>query len=286
MVTIKSKDSVASFSLEGAELKSLKIKGKEYIFQGDERFWTKSAPLLFPICSNLKDGEYILDGKTYQLGQHGYARFTYFEVESQSENSVTFIHSSNDQTRAQYPFEYDLRVSYTLTDKKLEVKYDVFNKDDKTMYFSIGSHEGYLFEDGVCDLDIVFPEKKTLYASVLEGRILSDNGKELIVDNSDTLSLNYSYFSVDAIIFENVDFDTILIRNRKTGQEIKVDFPEFPNLLIWSKPDAPYVCAELWCGITDRASTDKNLKTKVAIEKLVPGKNFVRTHSFEIVKEK
>lgn len=285
MVTIKSKNSIASFSLEGAELRSLKINDKEYIFPGDDKFWDRSSPILFPICSRLMDDEYVFEGKTYKMYCHGYGRFQIFDVYEQTENSVTFIHSSNEETRKSYPFDYDLKITYTLNDKKLEIRYDVLNKGKDTMYFSIGSHEGYLFEDGICDLDVIFPKKMTLDAWEIEGTVLSYRTKR-ILDNQNVLHLNYDYIRKEALIFKDVDFNTLTFSNRKTGQQIKVDFDGFKYLLIWSKPDAPFVSAEAWCGITDSVDSDKILKTKEGIQTLESGKHFVRTHSFEIVKEK
>lgn len=285
MVTIKSKNSIASFTLEGAELRSLKINGKEYIFPGDDRFWDRSSPILFPICSRLKDDEYIYEGKAYKMYCHGYARFEKFEVLEKSENSVTFIHSSNEQTRKSYPFDYDLKITYTLIDKKLEVVFDVFNKGKDAMYFSIGGHEGYLFEDGICDLDIIFPKKVTLDAWQTDGPVLNKKTVR-VLENEDVIHLNYDLIRKEALIFKDIDFETLTISNRKTGQQIKVDFEGFKYLLIWSKPDAPYVSAETWCGITDSFDTDKNIKTKEGINSLPAGEHFIRTHSFEIVKEK
>jgi len=54
----------------GAELQSLhdRIKGREYIWQGDPKFWQRRAPHLFPIIGGgLKDGAYQHDGKQYSL---------------------------------------------------------------------------------------------------------------------------------------------------------------------------------------------------------------------------
>ena len=107
-----------------------------------------------------------------------------------------------------------------------------------------------------------------------------------ILENEDVIHLNYDYVRYEALIFKGIDFNTLTIYNRKTGQKIKIDFDDFRYMLIWSKPDAPYVSAELWCGITDSYDTDKILKTKEGIQTLESGKHFVRNHSFEIQCEK
>ena len=79
MVTISNEFLTAAFSEIGAELKSLISDNREYIWNGDPAFWTGSSPVLFPICSGLKDDEFIYGGKTYTMPKHGFARRTEFE---------------------------------------------------------------------------------------------------------------------------------------------------------------------------------------------------------------
>ena len=47
----------------GGELISYKKDGKEYVWTGDEKYWTGRAPALFPFVSALKDGKSEIDGK-------------------------------------------------------------------------------------------------------------------------------------------------------------------------------------------------------------------------------
>ena len=91
---------------------------------------------------------------------------------------------SNEETKKNYPFDFELRVIYSLEGKTLKVKYDVKNKGDDTMYFSIGAHEAYLCEEGIEEYDVILPEKETLDSSVLEGNLLGDK-KVRIIENED-----------------------------------------------------------------------------------------------------
>ena len=67
---------------KGAELQSLynSDTGLEYIWEGDPAFWSGRSPVLFPIVGALINGEYIFNGKKYQLPRHGFARNRIFEV--------------------------------------------------------------------------------------------------------------------------------------------------------------------------------------------------------------
>ncbi len=282
MVTIKNSYLTASFKELGAELKSLKYNDTDYIWNGDEKYWAGSSPVLFPICSGLKDDEYYLDGVKYNLEKHGFARSKTFEVESKTENSVTFLLCSDEETKEQFPFDWELRIIYTLNGKTLNVKYDVKNLTDDTMYFSIGAHEGYSCPEGIEEYDVILPEKESLYTSVLQGNVLG-NEKQLVLENSDTLALDYKYFAVDALVFKNLKARSVILKNRNNGKALKVKFEGFDYFLIWTKPDAPYICLEPWCGITDNIDTDKNFKTKEGIIKLEANGTFIGEHSIEIL---
>ena len=282
MITIKNDYLTAKINEVGAELKSLVCNDTQYIWTGDERFWAGSAPLLFPICSGLKDDEYYLDGKKYTLQKHGYARFCKFEVENQVEDSVTFLLCSNEESLKQFPFRYELRVTYTLENKSLKVKYDVKNLSDDTMYFSIGAHEGYYCPEGIEEYDVILPEAETLDSTVLEGNVLGNN-KVRIIENSDRIALKYDYFAVDALVFKDMKARSAVLKNRNNGKAVKVTFEGCDYFLLWTKPDAPYICLEPWCGISDNKDTDKNFKTKEGIRQIAAGGNFVNEHSIEVL---
>ena len=60
----------------GAELASIRGKATdtEYLWNADAKFWKRTAPVLFPFVGSLKNKEYHYEGKTYSMGQHGFAR--------------------------------------------------------------------------------------------------------------------------------------------------------------------------------------------------------------------
>lgn len=281
MVQLQKGGLIAGLNEKGAELKSLRLNDTEYIWPGDPRFWTGSAPLLFPVCSGLVDDEYCLDGKTYPMQKHGYARFCDFQVERAREDAVTFLLHSDEESRKQYPFDYELRVIYTLSERALNVCYEVKNLSPETMYFSIGAHEGYYCPEGIEEYDVILPEPETLDSSVLEGNLLGYQ-KIRVLENSDTLPLKYDYFAVDALVFENLKAKSAVLKNRNTGRAVRVSFQGFDYFLLWTKPGANYICMEPWCGISDRVDADKNIKTKEGILTVPAGESLAREHTIEI----
>lgn len=282
MVTISNEFLTATFSEIGAELKSLKCDGKEHIWYSDPAFWTGASPVLFPICSGLKDDEFIYEGKTYSMQKHGFARRSGFEVEHVGDATATFLLSSANCPHDNYPFEYEFRITYTLVGKKVNVEYNIRNLTDGEMYFSVGAHEAYLCPEGIENYEIVFESKENLDAYQLVGPLLSDETKSYGV-NTDTLQLSNSLFENDCLIFKNLNSHSVNLVNKTTSQKIKVDFKGFDYLLLWTVPGAPFICIEPWCGVTDNVNTNKNLPEKEGIQKIEKGGSFYRLHSFEII---
>ena len=128
---------------KGAELVSVKANDIEKMHDG-ESFWNRHSPVLFPIVGKLKDGKTIIEGNEYEMGQHGFARD--MEFEEIGENS--YVLKANDETKAKYPYDFELYISYEVHKNKVVTKYRVVNKDSKTMYFGLGGHPAYACEYG------------------------------------------------------------------------------------------------------------------------------------------
>ena len=282
MITLKNKFLTASINEVGAELKSLTFDGKEYIWEGRSEVWAGSSPLLFPICGGLKDDKFTYKGKEYTLKKHGYARFTTFEIENKTDSSVVFLHKSDEETKKSFPFDYELRVIYTLDGKTVKVDYSVKNLTDDNMYFSIGSHEGYYTPEGIEDYDVIFPQNETLNAYVLYGNLLSNQQLPILKD-SNILPLYDKYFTVDALVFRDLKSRSATLRNRKTGKAVRVDFPDADYFLLWHKPSSPYMCLEPWSGIPDIVGSSYDITEKEGIIALESGREYKSSHTLNIV---
>lgn len=284
MITIKNEFLTANIKEEGAELKNLFTNEREYIWQSNPQYWTGACPTLFPICGALKDNEFTFDGKTYSLQKHGFAKVSVFEVEKKSETSVTLLLKSSPETLASYPFEFEFRVIFTLEAKRLSIRYEVTNLSKETMFFSVGSHEGYATFGAIEDYEVIFPQKETLYSHDLIGPLLH-NSKTFMYRNNNVLNLKDTFFAEkDTYIFRNIKSKSVTLRKKDLSHELRVEFGGFDSLMLWKKPEAEYLCIEAWNGAPDFATTDKNLRKKADIQTVEPNQVYVRTHTVEIIK--
>lgn len=283
MVTIENEELKVSINPIGAELTSICCGSQEYLWQADEEVWAGRAPVVFPICGGLKEDKFRLNGREYTLLKHGFARKMPFTVESQTADSATFLLCSDSQTKKSYPFDFELRISYTLCGGSVKVGYDVTNMSDEKMYFSIGAHEGYSTPEGIEEYDIIFEKEETAGSYILDGNLLEHNTIP-VIENTDTLPLKYDYFSVDALVFKDLRSRSATLKNRKTGRGVRVDFDGFDYFLLWTKPGAGYICLEPWCGIQDPVDSDMDITHKEGINVLDRGETFSRTHTINTLK--
>lgn len=281
MVTVKNSELTVVIAKKGAELQSIVCDGVEYMWDRDPAFWAQSAPIMFPMCGGLKGGKYELDGISYEMPKHGFAKLLDFEVENQTESSVTFVLRDNEQTRKMYPFAFAFRVSYVLEGKSIKVTYDAENTDSKTMYCTFGAHEAYACPEGIEAYELIFPEKETLYAYGLNGDIVTDYTK-LMVQNSDRLVLDDRHFALDALVFRDVKSNSVTLASKVSNRRVKVEFDGFDYLVLWHKHTAPYICIEPWCGLPDVAGSGYDFKGKEGMHAVAVGGHFARTHTITV----
>lgn len=135
METLQNEFLTVEVSDLGAELQSIKDADEhEYLWQGDDKYWGRRSPILFPIVCGLYQGTYRTEGGTFQLGRHGFARDMNFRLLRHSDDKVTYVLSETEHTLRQYPYRFMLSVTYKLVDNEIHVIWHVYNTDTKEIH--------------------------------------------------------------------------------------------------------------------------------------------------------
>jgi galactose mutarotase-like enzyme len=264
---------VAEFTPQGAELQWLsKAGGENCLWQVDDRYWNRRAPLLFPIVGKLKtDTAHVPEG-TIQLRQHGFARDCDFGIQHQSKEEVILTLVDNDQTRLAYPFQFELEVQYRLLTDRLAVKYTVSNSGHTDLPFSIGAHPGFSLKGPLEEHRLVFGEPTSAERHWIENGLYTGASSPCL-NASNALDLKSDDFSQDAIVFKNSGIT--FVRLEHAGQplvEMQLDSAnDFPYWGFWTKPGAPFFCLEPWAGLADSIDSSGNFLEKEGILVLKPG---------------
>jgi len=263
---------------KGAELCSLKdANGTEYLWQADPAVWARHAPVLFPIVGKLCDGHYELNGKIYEMPPHGFARDINFELITHSETTLVFQLLPTMETLQCYPFKFALNVIYQLNGNSLEIGYEVQNNGTVIMPFSIGAHPGFNLPGPIEDCFLEFNKTEMLNFFLLNKSRLSEQTAP-VSGTLNILPLSKTLFDRDALILLDFKSDKISLRSRTNPRCLTVEFSGFPQLGIWAKPGAPFVCIEPWYGYADPEQPYGDILHKPGIQLLAARESFVCTH--------
>ena len=146
MFTLSNGEISIDVSSHGAELRSLKrlSTDREYMWSGDDKYWGRVSPILFPLVGNYRDKKVSIGGSVYESGQHGFARDMEFHIASKMEDELWFVLNSNDETKKFYPYNFSLMVCYRLNGDRVRVMWNVMNHDKGNIYFSIKLYQFHI----------------------------------------------------------------------------------------------------------------------------------------------
>ena len=281
-ITLYNSELTATINTFGAELISIKNNSnREYIWEGNPNYWGKHSPILFPIVGSLKNNNYIYNNSIYHLPRHGFARELDFEVKEKTDLEVVFSLKQTGATLEKYPFNFELQISYTLTNSVLKIGYKVINNNDFSMPFSIGAHPAFALPSDFKNYELLFEKSEKLIVSTLENDLISKATYILPTENN-SLRLNYSLFENDALIFKTIASKSVTITENKIPF-LKVHYNDFPSLGIWTKSQAPFICIEPWIGYADTIENNGNLEDKEGIQILGENQTFVTNYLIEIL---
>lgn len=280
--TISNSYLTAKINHFGAELFSLKNKNnKEYIWDGNPEFWGKHSPILFPIVGTLKNNSYLYNDTEYHLSRHGFARDMEFELVRKEPNYVTFSLHSNLETLKIYPFEFELQITYVLEENTLNIQYKIINKSKSKMPFSIGAHPAFALTSKFENYSLQFEKEEPLKYYLLENDLLTNKTHKIDLQDK-KVALDYQLFENDALIFKSLQSKTITIFDNSMPL-LKVNFKDFPDLGIWTKKEAPFICIEPWFGYSDTGANSGNILEKEGIQILEKNNTFESVFSIEII---
>ena len=284
----------AKISSMGAELVSLALDGREYLWQADPAFWGKHAPVLFPIVGSLRDERAESAQGPCHMGRHGLARINEHRVHELSEDgaSVTYEFTDTPETLEAYPYHFKLNMTYAITgEATLAQTFTVANTGDVDLPFSVGGHPAFNVpapgsgDEAFDDYVIEFREPWTCTAPrIAEGGLLTYDMTTTPVENADTLPISRELFAHDAVMLTDVPGNTLTLRGTKSGRGVRVDFPDFRYIGIWSaQGESPFVALEPWTGHATLTSEDDVLEHKRDIATLAPGQSASYTFSMTVL---
>lgn len=285
LYTIRNEQITVKINSVGAEIVSVRHKDCEYIWQGDPALWKDHSPLLFPICGRLFEGHYTYAGKTYTMELHGFARHMPFACVSEAEDRLILRITATEQTRAVYPFGFELTVEYRLTGNRLLTRATIRNTGGCVLPATFGGHPGFRVPlDGGSfeDYYIEFGEECSPDMLILSDSCLNTGRKQgFPLRDGRILPLRHSLFDNDAIFMSRMA-DRVTLKSGKSDRSVTLYYPDMPYFGLWHAPrtEAPYVCLEPWCGLPAYDGVTDDMERKNDMFRIPVGSE--KTVSFEI----
>jgi galactose mutarotase-like enzyme len=231
------------------------LHNQEILYMDAERFANPQMsirggiPILFPICGNLPDNLYTIDGKQYTLKQHGFARDLPWEVTEQSTQdlvSLTLVLNSNNQTYAVYPFDFQLAFTYQLKGNTLTIQQRYTNRSAEPMPFSVGLHP-YFYTADKTQVEFDIPASQYLDQISKETHDFS-GGFDFNRDEIDVAFTSIHRQSTSAT---------------DTGQQVKISLTYddlYSTLVFWTVKGKDYYCLEPWSAPRNALNTGEQLQ--------------------------
>ncbi|CAH0341508.1 aldose 1-epimerase family protein [Rhizobium sp. CECT 9324] len=284
-IRISNDDLAVEVSSLGAEMQSLKtVDGRDWLWNGDAAWWTGRSPILFPIVGKAPGDILAVNGTPYPMAQHGIARRLEFSLVSKGPAACTHELVSSTATRKVYPFDFRLMLEHRLEARSLCVTATVHNMGDAPLPFAIGFHPAFLWPlpgaDGRPHTVILDNGAEPPVIQLEDGLI----GKTLDTSpfKGGRLALEHALFDNDALIFPE-GAGTGLTFAAEGGPSLHFTFDNLPNIALWQKPGAPFLCVEPWHGMAAHAGGTAELVERPFTVALAAGDSMRFAFTVEII---
>jgi len=230
------------------------IQGQPILYFDQERFQDPSLsirggiPILFPICGNLPNNQYTIDGQDYHLKQHGFARDLPWQVMQQQTQTCASLDlklSHSDATLAVFPFLFELVISYQLRGNTLRLQQRIANLGDRQMPFSLGLHPYF------------FCREKEAVSLQIPAKTYLDQRTGTTHDYHGALDLNQPELD---LAFTPIQRPHMGFTDRSRNLSVEITFSDlYQTLVFWTVQSKDYLCLEPWSAPRNALNTGEQL---------------------------
>jgi len=236
----------------GALVTRMSVEGDEVLFLDESTVVdpTKNVrggiPVLFPIAGPLPGDAYLVDGQSYSLPQHGFARRLPWEVRREEEARLVLGLTSSEETLRQYPWRFDSQLTFSLADSRLDIRFEVENRDSRPMPVQLGYH----------------PYFRVPQARKAEARVETDATRawdNRVKQEAPFTGLALTGPEVDLHLKDHSRPGTVLHRGSGSRPVTLSWSPEFHTLVVWTLQGRDFVCVEPWTAPGGALATGEGL---------------------------
>ena len=272
LTRIASDDLAVTVSGLGAEMQSLMKGAQEYLWQGDPQWWSGRSPILFPIVGKAPGDQVSIDGQGGEMKQHGFARRMVFDLVKAEPSRVIHTLTDSVATHESYPKPFALTVTHAVSGATLNVSATVANTGRAPLPFGLGFHPAFQWPlpgaEGRAHHIALANRGEPALARLSDG-FLTDT-RQPSPFRKGRLTLDPAMFDEDAMIFPE-GAGQVLSYAADGGPSLSFEFDGLPNIALWQKPGAPFICIEPWHGMAARQGAGTEIRDRPETTTLGPG---------------
>ena len=257
----------------GAEMQSLNRRGgPALLWNGDAAFWTGRAPVLFPIVGRAPGDLLAVNGHLAPMPQHGFARRSRFVRVAAGPEFCRHELTDSAETRAVYPCAFRLTITHRLQGATLQVEAEVANPGPGPLPFGFGFHPAFVWplpgSAGAPHVVTLDTGAEPALARLRDG--LLTGGLAASPFRSGRLDLHPGLFAEGALVFP-AGAGPGLRYGVPGGPGLRFAFEALPDLALWTRPGAPFLCIEPWQGMAAHEGASTDIAARPGTQTLAPG---------------
>jgi len=271
-IRLRSQGAEAEISVLGAELLAWRVGGEPLLWSPDPEIWTDTAPLLFPVVGWTRGGQVRVDGKTYPLGLHGFARQSRFRVAALGDDFVRLVLEDSAQTRALYPFRFRFEVTHALEGPRLNTVLTVSNRGEGDMPYACGLHPGFVWPlpgGAQAAHHILFEAEESPQVPVITRDGLFSMERRTVPLDGRSLVLAPELLAQEALCFLDTKSRSLTYESESAALDVETE--NFRHFALWSRPGAAFLSIECWTGHGDPDRFAGDLFDKPSMMRLAAG---------------
>lgn len=261
----------------GAEMQSLAgPDGAARLWHGDPAFWPGRAPILFPIVGRAPGDLLAVNGQVAPMAQHGFARRSRFALTEAGDEFCRHTLTDSPATHAAYPCAFRLTITHRLQGATLRVEAEVTNPGTDAQMgplpFGFGFHPAFVWPlpgaDGAAHVVTLDNGAEPALARLRDGLLTGATTASPF--RSGRLELHPGLFAEGALVFP-AGAGPGLRYGVPGGPGLRFAFENLPNLALWTKPGAPFLCIEPWHGMAAHEGASPDIAERPGTLTLAPG---------------
>lgn len=239
----------------GANLVSLQVEGREYIFWDDTELPDDEHFLggftMFPTPCRLAGSTYEFEGRRIEQRKHGEPVSTHGLVRDEP---MAFEHFGDrlvcsleikpgHPVYEGFPYHCRLQVEHALQERGLKVSFEVENLDTRPLPCGYGIHPFWRIQGTRREVSVRIPCERTLELAELipTGRSFSLAGTELDLREW----RNIESLFIDNIFWPRRPGDTAGIRFEAAGMRLQISAADcFPHMIVYAPEGEDFLCVE------------------------------------------